>query len=124
LKIIGIEFLGEKMAKTSPTQLSLKKLKSEGYETVQVVEVWIPAFGRGFGNRRDLFGCWDILAVKDGQTVAVQVTSKSNMSARIKKIADHEPHTSNLRKANWTLLVHGWFKNKSNRWEVREVDVS
>lgn len=112
------------MAKTSPTQLSLKKLKSEGYETVQVVEVWIPAFGRGFGNRRDLFGCWDILAVKDGQTVAVQVTSKSNMSARIKKIADHEPHTSNLMKANWTLLVHGWFKNKSNRWEVREVDVS
>jgi hypothetical protein len=112
------------MAGMSPTQLSLRKLKNEGYETVQVVEVWIPAFGRGFGNRRDLFGCWDILAVKDGQTVAVQVTSKSNMSARIKKIADHEPHTSNLRKANWTLLVHGWFKNKSNRWEVREVDVS
>jgi hypothetical protein len=113
------------MAGMSPTQLSLRKLKSEGYETVQVVEVWIPSFGnRAFGNRRDLFGCWDILAVKDGETVAIQVTSKSNMSARIKKIADIEPHTKNLREANWTLLVHGWFKNKSNRWEVKEVDVS
>ena len=68
---------------------------------------------------------WDILAVKDGETVAIQVTSKSNMSARIKKISrDIEPHTKNLREANWTLLVHGWFKNKSNRWEVKEVDVS
>lgn len=110
------------MAGMSPTQLTLRKLKGEGYETIQVVEVWVP-FGK-FGNRRDLFGCWDILAVKDGETVAVQVTSKSNMSARIKKIGDHEPHTSNLRDANWKLLVHGWFKNKSNRWEVKEVDVS
>ena len=53
------------MAGMSPTQLSLRKLKSEGYETVQVVEVWIP-FSR---TRRDLFGAWDILAVKNGETV-------------------------------------------------------
>ena len=104
----------------SPTQLSLRKLKSEGYETVQVVEVWIPSFSR---TRRDLFGAWDILAVKNGETIAIQVTSKSNMSARIKKISEND-HVSNLREANWTLLVHGWFKNKSNRWEVKEVDVS
>ena len=45
------------------------------------------------------------------------------MSARIKKIADND-HVKNLREANWTLLVHGWFKNKSNRWEVKEEDVS
>ena len=107
------------MAGMSPTQLSLRKLKSDGFETIQVVEVWIP-FSR---TRRDLFGAWDILAVKDGETVAIQVTSKSNMSARIKKISEND-HVNNLREANWTLLVHGWFKNKSNRWEVREVDVS
>jgi hypothetical protein len=109
------------MAGMSPTQLTLRKLKSEGYETVQVVEVWIP-FGK-FGNRRDLFGAWDILAVKDGETTAIQVTSKSNISARVKKISENE-HVGNLRDANWKLLVHGWFKNKSNRWECKEIDVS
>ena len=103
----------------SPTQLSLRKLKSEGYKTVQVVEVWIP-FSR---TRRDLFGAWDILAVKDGETIAIQVTSKSNISARVKKISENE-HVNNLRDANWKLLVHGWFKNKSNRWECKEIDVS
>ena len=108
----------------SPTQLTIRKLKSEGFETVQVVEVWIPSFGnRAFGNRRDLFGAWDILAVKDGETTAIQVTSKSNISARVKKISENE-HVGNLRDANWKMLVHGWFKNKSNRWECKEIDVS
>ena len=112
------------MAGMSPTQLTIRKLKSEGFETVQVVEVWIPSFGnRAFGNRRDLFGAWDILAVKDGETTAIQVTSKSNISARVKKISENE-HVGNLRDANWKLLVHGWFKNKSNRWECKEIDVS
>lgn len=111
------------MAKMSPTQLTLRKLKNEGYTTVQVVEHWIPSFGnRAFGNRRDLFGCWDVLAVKDGHTVAIQVTSKSNISARVKKISDNE-HISNLRLANWTLLVHGWWKD-GHRWECKEINVS
>lgn len=102
----------------SPTQLSLRKLKNDGYTTIQVVEVWIP-FSR---TRRDLFNAWDILAVKDGHTVAVQVTTKSNMSARVNKISENE-HLNNLRDANWTLLVHGWYK-ENNRWQVKEIDVS
>lgn len=104
---------------TSPTQLTLKKLRSEGYATVQIVERW-NAFAK---VRQDLFQIIDVLAVKDGQTVGIQVTSKANINARIKKMEDSD-HINNLRDANWTLLVHGWFKNKSNRWEVKEVDVS
>ncbi len=68
---------------TSPTQLSLKKLREEGY-TVQVVEYW-NSFAR---IRIDLFGFIDIIALKGKEVLAVQTTSASNMSARCKKIAD------------------------------------
>jgi rhamnogalacturonyl hydrolase YesR len=37
---------------------------------------------------------------------------------------ENSDHISNLRDANWTLLIHGWFKNKSNKWEVKEIDIS
>lgn len=103
---------------TSPTQLTLKKLKSEGYTTVQIVERW-NAFAR---VRQDLFQIIDVLAVKDGETIGIQVTSKSNLAARIRKISDSE-HINNLRDANWTILVHGWYK-ENNRWKLEERDVS
>ena len=103
---------------TSPTQLTLKKLKSEGYTTVQIVERW-NAFAR---VRQDLFNIIDVLAVKDGVTIGIQVTSKSNMSARMKKIADNE-HVNNLRDANWTILIHGWYKEGA-RWKVKIEDLS
>jgi len=103
---------------TSPTQLTLKHLKNNGFDTVQIVERW-NAFAR---VRQDLFQIIDVLAVKDGETIGIQVTSKSNMSARIKKIADSD-HIGALREANWKILVHGWHKVK-NRWQLEEVDVS
>jgi len=103
---------------TSPTQLTLKKLKSEGFTTVQIVERW-NAFAK---VRQDLFQIIDVLAIKDGETIGIQVTSKSNISARIKKIANSE-HINNMRDANWKILVHGWYKEK-NKWKVEERDVS
>jgi hypothetical protein len=103
---------------TSPTQLTLKKLKSEGFTTVQIVERW-NAFAK---VRQDLFQIIDVLAIKDGETIGIQVTSKSNISARIKKIANSE-HINNIRDANWKILVHGWYKEK-NKWKVEERDVS
>lgn len=107
------------MAGMSPTQLTLRKLKSEGYTTVEITEHW-NSWAR---VRQDLFSIIDVLAVKDGVTTGIQVTSKANANARIKKIANSE-HISNLRDAGWKILVHGWFKNKSNKWEVKEIDIS
>jgi hypothetical protein len=107
------------MAGKSPTQLTLAKLQKENYPLVQVVEKW-NSWGR---VRVDLFGCIDVLAIsEDGNTVAIQTTSLSNVSARIKKIKDSTA-ICHIRKANWTVLVHGWYK-KNNRWHVKEVDVS
>jgi hypothetical protein len=107
------------MAKMSPTQLTLRKLKTDGWTTLAIVEHWNP-FAR---VRQDLFGFIDILAINDdGEVLAVQTTSYTNISARVKKIAENE-HIGRVRKANWRIEVHGWRKIK-NRWEVKVVDVS
>jgi len=109
----------------SPTARTLKRMRTEGvYPLVEVVEHWSP-FGRGGqGIRKDLFTIIDILAIDEvGTTVAVQVTSYSNMRARINKIKDSEAIT-HLRKAGWVILVEGWHKNSKNRWTSKIVDVS
>jgi len=45
------------------------------------------------------------------------------MNARVKKIGDSE-HIGKIRKCNWQIEVWGWSKNKSNRWELKVIDVS
>jgi hypothetical protein len=101
----------------SPTQRSLKLLRDRGY-LAEVVEKWIP----GANIRKDLWGWCDVVGVKRGETLAVQATSASNVSARVKKIADSET-VGKVREAGWRIVVFGWKKVK-NRWEVVERDVS
>lgn len=99
----------------SPTQRTLKHLRENGY-LVQVVERW-NAFAR---RRVDLFGFIDLIAIRESETLAVQATSASNVSARVKKIADHE-HVGAVRRAGWRIVVMGWAKGKR---EPRVVDCS
>lgn len=103
----------------SPTSRSKALLEERGY-MVDVVERWIP----GANIRRDLFHLWDLLAIhrETGAVCAVQTTSASGVSARLKKIGD-SPNIATVRKAGWALFVHGWRK-KGGRWVVREEDVS
>ena len=106
----------------SPTVLSLRRLRDEGW-TVDIVERWVPNPALpGGGVRRDLFGFLDLVAVRDGETLGVQTTSYTNVSAHLRKIADAE-HIGAVREAGWRLVVHGWRK-VGHRWVVREVDVS
>tara|TARA_R110002096_G_scaffold36854_2_gene102632 strand:- start:2122 stop:2493 length:372 start_codon:yes stop_codon:yes gene_type:complete len=122
--IITIGFLTTKirikMAKTSPTQRTLKRLRETGeFPLIQIVERW-NAFAR---VRQDLFGIIDILAIDTkGNTVGIQVTTTGNMNARVKKITESDaiPH---LRDANWTILVEGWVKVGS-RWQNKIIDLS
>jgi hypothetical protein len=106
------------MAKKTPTQRSLENLRGR-YDLVQVVERWNPHAR----IRQDLYGIIDILCVGDGETVAVQTTSGSSVSARLKKMTDSEalPH---LRKAGWRIIIQGWRKNSEGKWVLREVDLS
>ena len=104
---------------TSPTTLSLKALRDAGY-----VAAVVEHFNPHKRIRQDLFGFIDILAIRPGETLAVQTTSRSNMAARVRKIAEHD-NVAAVREAGWRIEVHGWAQKKPRaRWECRTVDVS
>lgn len=103
---------------SSPTQRTLALLRKRGY-IAAVVERWNPHAR----VRHDLFGIVDVLGIREGETLAVQCTSSSNVSSRVAKIADCEA-VPVIRAAGWSLHVHGWRKNSKGRWECREVDCS
>ncbi len=101
----------------SPTQLTKRHFERLGY-ICDVVERWNPHAN----IRQDMFGIIDVVCVGNGETIAVQCTSYSNISKRVNKIADAEA-TPFLREAGWKIVVQGWHKPR-HRWVVREVDCS
>jgi hypothetical protein len=54
----------------------------------------------------DLFGAIDLLAIKRDRTVAFQVTTKTNRSARRKKVAAHAAHWPYAWQIG--VVVHDW----------------
>jgi hypothetical protein len=98
------------------TARSMALLRERGY-TVATVEHY-NAFTR---RKHDLFGCIDLLAIGNGETVAVQVTSKSNLAARRHKVEEAEAYPEMLR-SGWKVILHGWFK-EGNRWQLKEVEL-
>ena len=102
----------------TPTQRSLALLRGQGY-TADVVERWIPRAN----VRKDLFGIFDIIAIRDGETLAVQCTT-TGVASRCRKIAE-APTIDAVRAAGWGVVVHGWRKvGKPPRWACRVVDLS
>lgn len=102
----------------TPTQRTLERLRADGW-VAAVVEKWNPAVKR----RNDLFGFIDVLAIREGETLAVQATSGSNVASRITKIGESE-HVGAVRRAGWRIQVWGWRKNAAGRWTLRVEDVS
>lgn len=102
----------------SPTQLTLRHLRAEGW-LAEVTEHWNPHAG----VRNDLFGFIDVIAIKPNETLAVQATTAANVMSRVHKIAD-QTNISAVREAGWGIEVWGWAK-KSGRWVLhRRIDVS
>ena len=100
----------------SPTQLTLRHLRDQGYQC------WVVEYWNGFTHRRvDMFGCIDVVGVSSLGTIAVQTTAYSGVSERVKKVQGSE-FLQGMVNAGWQVKVHGWRKVK-NRWQVREVDV-
>ena len=102
----------------SPTARSLAHLRAQGW-TVDVVERWIP----GANIRRDCFGLFDLIAIRPGETMGVQVASGSNVAARIRKLTEH-PDLAAVRSADWTITIHGWRQDRAGKWVLRVVDLS
>ena len=106
------------LAKISPTQLSLAQLRADGWFC------WITEHWNSYARiRQDLWGFVDIIALKPNQILGVQTTTASNMSARVKKIADHE-NVGAVRDAGWTIHVHGWHQDEKKKWHCKVKDVS
>ena len=100
----------------TPSARSLALMKSLGYQVDNCDH-----YNYFTKRRHDLYGCIDLLCIGNGETVAVQVTSKSNMSSRIKKIEASEAFPEMLR-SGWRVLVQGWWKNAKGRYEVKEFE--
>lgn len=101
----------------TPTQRSMAALRELGY-LVEVVEKW-NSFTR---TRKDLWGWADLLAIRRGEVLAVQVTS-TGVSSRIKKIMDSET-IGRVREAGIRIEVHGHRKNSKGKYVMRVVDIS
>jgi hypothetical protein len=101
----------------TPTQRSLAALRELGY-LVEVVEKW-NSFTR---TRKDLWGWADLLAIRRGEVLAVQVTSEG-VANRVKKVMDSET-IARVREAGVRIEVHGWRKNVKGRYVQRVVDLS
>lgn len=95
---------------------SVAYLREQGY-IVATVEYYNAYTKR----KHDLFGCIDLLAIGNGETIAVQVTSKSNLSARKHKIEESEAYPEMLR-SGWRIVLHGWYK-ENNRWKLKEIEL-
>jgi hypothetical protein len=91
-------------------------MESRGYKC-DVVESY-NAFTR---RKKDLFSIFDILAIGNGETVGIQITSKSNMSSRIKKISESE-FLPELVRSGWKILVLGWYKKPNGRYDYKEFE--
>lgn len=105
-------------ASRSPTQRSLEYLREQGYHC-EVVEKW----NAWTKQRKDLWGWADVLAIRRNEVLAVQVTSGSNVSARIKKIQESDT-VGLVRDAGIRIEIHGWRKATNGRYVIRVEDIS
>jgi hypothetical protein len=100
----------------SLNQRTIALYAEQGYKC-EVVESY-NAFTK---RKKDLFGIFDVLAVGNEQTIGIQITSKSNMSTRIKKIQESE-FLPELLRSNWRIVVIGWFKKPNGRYDYKEFE--
>lgn len=107
----------------SPTQRSLKLMRAEGF-FCEITEHWNP-YAK---IRKDLCGFIDVLCLSGNDTLAVQTTSGSNVSARLTKIAACPGALVWLQSPTRRIEVHGWRKvgerGKRKTWQCRRVEVT
>lgn len=98
----------------TPTARSLAHLRNEGW-VCEVVE----HRPKHTGRTRDLFGVADILALRPGQTLAVQTTTAANVAARVTKV-QASPWLPVMLAAGWTFRCHGWREDGT----LRDIEVA
>jgi len=81
---------------------------------------WVPwVVERRIGPfTKDLYGCIDILALRQGVTLAIQVTSGDNHAARSIKVLECE-HLALMIAAGWQVQVWSYRKMTNGRYARR-----
>ena len=106
------------MAVHPATQLTIKKLQADDrFLLVEKVERDMRLGPNTF--KRDLFEIIDVLAIGRGITFGVQCTSVNGVSARKRKLTQHE-NTPLVLAAGWQLEIWGWHQpgGPRTRWEL------
>jgi carbonic anhydrase len=108
------------MSKATPTSRSMAWLREQGYHAElveQTKRVGVP--GKMKVWKVDLWNFIDLLAIRRGEVLGVQVTSWTNVAARVRKITE-SPLLPLVREAGVRIVVHGWHADG----RLREVDLS
>lgn len=79
---------------SSPTQKTMYRLRVLGYHPA-IVERWNPHAR----IRQDLLGFIDVLALGQGETIAIQTCSRGDVAARRTKILEHPNFPAAVRPA-------------------------
>jgi hypothetical protein len=95
----------------TPNARSKSLLESDGF-LVDIVQQRVTKF-----LTRDLFGIFDLVAVREGMTLAVQATTSDHAANRRRKVLT-SPALTAVRAAGWTVEVHGWRKTRG-RWQCK-----
>lgn len=101
------------MAKTSPTQRTLKHLRDQGY-TCAIVE----KFNSFIKIRQDLFGIIDIICLAPGSIIGVQSTGQDFYGHRSNMMNDKKKKEACEKwiNAGGRLILYGWsYKTKGKR---------
>jgi hypothetical protein len=106
----------DKGPKAKPADLNKRThdwLRDQGYWAVRA-----DSYNAYTQRTSDFLGIFDWIALGDGETVGVQHTTVANMSARRKKMLDAKG-LEWVKRAGWKVLLVGWKKSPSGRWEAR-----
>ena len=105
------------MSKTTPSARTKRYMEGLGY-MVGTVE----RYNHVTQRRHDLFGFFDLIAVRADEIIGLQVTSTNNMSARVKKIWEEcDDSARSWIAAGGIIVVQGWSKKQVKRHSPRET---
>lgn len=99
---------------------------------VDKVEYWLPWAKRkgekggkeALGIRKDLFGIIDLIVIQDSWCLGIQVTSRTNVGARVTKALGTHLESSELWVSvpSHIFLIEGWHK-VGHRWARHVVPI-
>ena len=101
------------MASITPVQRTIKLMEAEGY-IGHSVERWVPSPTHpGGGFRKDYLSIIDMIFIKPGEIVGVQVCG-TDFSAHEKKLIEKNDNLQAWLQAGGRFILIGWRKVKKN----------